>query len=155
MRANQGVAAAEARDVLQGTCTHPGAPSFLVVLPSRPGFAAERQVVIRTHAMLKNLTPAQAELERYMSDLSEEAYCAGWMQGLEYALWEVVLGELGEYGRLVLSQEHRMRLRNLSQACGGWIVFDDESEETWIPTAEWEQRFSAWRKQDGRHGSGG
>ena len=90
-----------------------------------------------------------------MSDLSEEAYCAGWMQGLEYALWEVVVGERGEYGRLVMSLEHRTRLRALSVACGGWIVFDDETEETWIATAEWEQRFLAWRQRRDADSSGG
>jgi hypothetical protein len=41
--------------------------------------------------MLRDLTPAQCELAKYMSDLSEEAYCAGWMQGLEYALWQVLV----------------------------------------------------------------
>lgn len=105
--------------------------------------------------MMKDLTPVQAELAQYMSDLSEKAYCAGWMQGLEYALWEVLLGERFHYGRLLLAQEHRTRLRSLSDACGGWILFDDETEETWVPRADWEQRFSAWRGQEGRDERGG
>ena len=32
-------------------------------------------------------------------------------------------------------------LRRLSEACGGWIVFRGDSEETWIPRAEWGRRF--------------
>jgi hypothetical protein len=42
--------------------------------------------------MLRDLTPAQLELAEYMSDLSEEAYCAGWMRDLEYALWDAAYG---------------------------------------------------------------
>ena len=77
-----------------------------------------------------------------MSDLSEQAYYAGWMRDLEYALWEAVLGVRREYGRLELTEAPRMRLRELSDGCGGWIVFDDNTEETWLPRTEWEERFS-------------
>jgi hypothetical protein len=91
--------------------------------------------------MINDLTLPQRELALYMSGLSEEAYCAGWMAGLEYALWEAVLGSRDGYGHLVLTPEHTIRLRQLSAACGGWIIFDDEHEETWVPSADWERRF--------------
>jgi hypothetical protein len=94
--------------------------------------------------MLRDLNPAQTALAQYMSDLSEEAYCAGWMMGLEYALWQVVLGLRTDYGRLAFTSEHVAELREFSASCGGWIVFDDEREETWIPRKEWEARFQAW-----------
>ena len=97
---------------------------------------------------MKRTKEAQAELRQYMSDLSEEAYFAGWMQGLEYALWEAVLGERQEYGRLRLSVRQIARLRALSERCDGWIIFDAENGETWVPMAEWQQRFSAWRQKD-------
>jgi hypothetical protein len=93
--------------------------------------------------MLRDLAKDQRLLADFMSDLSEEAYCAGWMDGLEYALWEAVIGVRGEYGRLALTEAHRARLRELSDTCGGWIVFASDTEETWIPLAEWERRFSA------------
>jgi len=96
--------------------------------------------------MLKDLTADQRELADFMSDLSEQAYCAGWMDGLEYALWETLIGPRREYGRLNLCDTQRVRLRELSDACGGWIVFDDDNEETWLPRAEWKERFSAQRK---------
>ena len=56
--------------------------------------------------------------------------------------WEAVIGVRHEYGRLELSETHRKRLRELSKSCGGWIVFDDDTEEKWLPRAEWEIRFS-------------
>jgi hypothetical protein len=65
------------------------------------------------------------------------------MMDLEYALWEAVIGVRRDYGRLELSEAHSTRLRELSDNCGGWIVFDHDTEETWMPLAEWEERFSA------------
>jgi hypothetical protein len=77
-----------------------------------------------------------------MSALSEEAYCATWMDGLEYALWQVLLATRTTYGRLELTDAHRQKLRDLSDACGGWIVFDDRKDETWVPRSEWEVQFA-------------
>jgi len=72
-----------------------------------------------------------------MSNLSEEAYGAGWMDGLEFALWQIVVGDRRDYGRLAVPDEHVSILRSLSVAAGGWIVFDDERDETWVSAADW------------------
>ena len=37
--------------------------------------------------MLTDLTPDQRALAEYMSELSEQAIHAGWIQNLEHALW--------------------------------------------------------------------
>jgi hypothetical protein len=95
--------------------------------------------------MLRDLTNDQRQLADFMSDLSEEAYCAGWMEGLEYALWEAVIGLRRDYGRLDVTEEQRARLHELSDSCQGWIVFDNDKEETWLALDEWEGRYSAWR----------
>ena len=105
--------------------------------------------------MFKNLTSQQGILARYMSELSEEAYCAGWMLGLEFALWEAVVDLRVDYGRLVLTPEHKKRLQALSAACGGWIFFDNEREETWEPVADWERHFSVWQGRAHSPRSGG
>ncbi len=93
--------------------------------------------------MLKDLTPAQRQLAEYMSELSEDAYCAGWMDGLEFALWRAVTEGPREYGFMHLSREQIERLGSLSEKCGGWIVFDDELWETWVPLSEWRRRYDA------------
>ncbi len=95
--------------------------------------------------MLKDLTTDQIVLAQFMSELSEKAYYAGWISSLEYALWQVVLGQRGDYGYLTLSSEDAVKLRTLSEACGGWIVFDHEREETWLPISDWETRFLSWQ----------
>ena len=77
----------------------------------------------------------------FMSDLSEEAYCAGWMDGLEFALWNAVINGPREYGWLQITAEQIAQLKCLAQDCGGWIAFDNKTGETFIPMAEWERRF--------------
>ncbi|MBX7244758.1 MAG: hypothetical protein K1X53_04625 [Candidatus Sumerlaeaceae bacterium] len=72
-----------------------------------------------------------------MSDLSEAAYCAGWMLGLEFALWRAITEGPQLYGRLAISAQHISQLQALSDDCGGWIVFDDEKEETFMSLDEW------------------
>ena len=84
-----------------------------------------------------NLTALQRELADYMSTLSERAYCAGWMDGLEFALWRAVVHGPFKYGGLQLTSEHVDRLLQLSHACGGWIFFHETKEETFIPLADW------------------
>ena len=103
--------------------------------------------------MLLKLEPKARELAEYMSALSEEAYCAGWMDGLEFELWEVVINGPRRCGRLQITHDHIAQLRRLSEAAGGWIVFDDNEEESLLPMEDWERSFANW-KQDtnqGRH----
>lgn len=88
-----------------------------------------------------------------MSELSENAYCAAWMMGLEYALWDAVRGGSDKYGRLRLDEAEVSRLHELSRQCAGWIVFDDARGETWLPLVEWERRFHEWDKR-GRPSAG-
>ena len=100
--------------------------------------------------MLRDLTPAQRKLAEYMSHLSERAYYAGWIDGLEYALWESLIGERTQYGRLAVTDEHRMRLRQLSGECGGWVIFDDDNEEYWVPVSDWRAKFARWKEANAR-----
>jgi hypothetical protein len=93
----------------------------------------------RDSRMLTNLTPQQRELAQYMSELSESAYSAGWMDGLEQALWRAVIGGPCRYGDLTLTTAHIQKLKALSDACGGWIRFDDEQDECFVPMESWIQ----------------
>jgi hypothetical protein len=90
--------------------------------------------------VLHELTPQQLALAQYMSELSEEAFCAGWMECLEFDLWKAVTSGPFLYGCLQLEADHIQKLSELSQHCGGWIVFDDEREELFLPMAEWLSR---------------
>jgi hypothetical protein len=93
--------------------------------------------------MLNDLSPQQLELENYMSELSGQAYSAGWMDGLEFALWKLVIDGPYKYGQLHLNSEHRQSLVELSGACHGWIVFHDQFDETFVPMSQWLVNFKA------------
>ena len=72
-----------------------------------------------------------------MSDISEEAYSACWMQGLEFVLWSAVENGPIKYGRAFVCNEKIDRLKKLSMEIKGWIFFDDKSEEQFITLTEW------------------
>lgn len=96
----------------------------------------------------ETLHPTAEALRDYMSELSELAYSAGWMQGLEHALWSALLDGPCRYGHLDLRPEHLQRLRDLSERAGGWIHFPDTAdEEVFVPLEEW-QRVHAVRVRE-------
>lgn len=72
--------------------------------------------------MLNDLSPQQRELENYMSELSEHAYSAGWMDGLEFAL-----------GKLFID----VPTNTVSSS------FHDQFEETSVPMNKWLEIFKA------------
>lgn len=88
------------------------------------------------------MTPESGRLAAYMSSLSEAAYAAAWMQHLEFALWHAVVTGPFQYGRLLITQTHIDELRRLSDASKGWVYFDDQNGETWIPLNEWQDVYS-------------
>ncbi len=87
------------------------------------------------------MNPSAQALTDYMSELSEAAYSAGWMTGLEFALWRAVTEGPRRYGHLDITAEHISKLQTLSDACGGWIVFDDTTEETFIGLDAWQKLY--------------
>lgn len=63
---------------------------------------------------------AMSLLEK-MSNYSEEFWCAGWIEGNEYALWDIAIGKDKKWKNKRFSEE----LRVLSNQCGGWWIFCD------------------------------
>lgn len=65
--------------------------------------------------VLTDMTTQNAikELSDYMSELSEEAYYAGWMEDLEYALWDAVILGPKKYGVLDITTNHISKLKLL------------------------------------------
>ncbi len=94
--------------------------------------------------MINDLTAPQRELHDLMSSMSEQAWSAGWMQGLEYELWKAVQSPAYKVGRLQLGSTQCDRLRQLSEECEGWIAFDDQHEEIFVPQAQWLTRYEDW-----------
>lgn len=94
--------------------------------------------------MESTLTDAQQKLADFMSDISENAYTAGWMSNLEYVLWEAVLSGPRQYGRYFINQDDIDTLINVSNELNCWIYFDEDTWETAIPITEWREKYSRY-----------
>jgi hypothetical protein len=78
-----------------------------------------------------------------MSEVSEAAFFAGWMNGLEFELWDALQSGPRNYGQIVLTEEVIQRLRELSVRCGGWVAWDGD-EEVFVPLSLWTEVFRNW-----------
>lgn len=89
--------------------------------------------------------PSWRTLANEMSEISELAYFAGWVDGLEYELWGIVQGGPRRYGQIQLTDDQVGRLRDLSETLRGWVRFDDESEfEEFIEHERWLSVYADW-----------
>lgn len=93
--------------------------------------------------MLSELTDEQRALADYMSSLSELAFCAGWMENLEHALWRAVVDAPFRYGQLEITPEQSAELKVLSSICGGWILFDGVLAETFVTLGDWQNIYDS------------
>ncbi len=98
--------------------------------------------------MLNNLSPTEKQLTELMSEISERCYSAGWMEGLEYVLWDAVISGPRHYGREMITQEDINQLIQLSRKANAWIVFDDEQDQLAIPLDTWNILFAEDIKQN-------
>ena len=77
------------------------------------------------HENLENRIIAARILAIVMSEISERAYAAGWMAGLEYDLWQIVAqGKPTWYGQTAIRQEDIAMLRWLYERADGWTEGD-------------------------------
>ena len=103
---------------------------------------------------MAKMTPEQEALRDYMSELSEDYYCAGWLVDLEYVLWDVLEGNKNAFAGGELKDEEIQKLRDLSAKCEGWIYWDDDHEthnplefgESFIPLGLWKIKFAVWKE---------
>ena len=103
---------------------------------------------------MAKLTPEQRALAEAMSDVSELAYCAGWMDGTEYEVWRL-LHEGGRWGWA--GTEHLApvvaEVRSAFERAGCWIVWDDEREEQPVTLEAWRPLYEAWVARTPRRAS--
>lgn len=88
----------------------------------------------------------QQELCATMSDISEDCYCAGWMNGLEFAIWSAMQDGDLRYGMGEMDADQLERCRMLAKELDGWVIwFDDDYDES-LPVDEWGPRFVSMSK---------
>jgi hypothetical protein len=67
-------------------------------------------------------------LEALMSGISEEFWCAGWMNGNEYALWTMVEGGKRAYGMGEVPESAVLALKHLADTADGWWHWPEDSD---------------------------
>jgi hypothetical protein len=76
----------------------------------------------------------------YLSHLAEDHWCASWLRGLEYEVWEALQNPEYECGFSALSPEELATLRWLSESCGGWVQWSDERQApVFVDLGAWRQ----------------
>lgn len=81
-----------------------------------------------------------------MTGISEENWCAGWMSGIEFDLWEVVAGK--SYGQGVITDRQARLLRDLSDECDGWWYWQDGPK--FIRREAWRERVATLALRQGQ-----
>jgi hypothetical protein len=65
-----------------------------------------------------------SRLCEYMQWLSESCWCAGWMDGIEFELWEAwQRSDAFGYGGRIVAPLELETLAWLSRECGGWVTW--------------------------------
>jgi len=78
-----------------------------------------------------------------MSDVSEEAHCAGWLYSWEYPMWyhafnhpfEVIETHTAINDDVPVAQINHVM--ELSMKCQGWVIYDNDHGPMWIPIDDW------------------
>jgi hypothetical protein len=90
---------------------------------------------------MSELTDDKAELAGLMSELSERCYCAGWLDGLEFTLWDYVCGQSNSGVWSMIEPDELTQLTKLAASIGGWIFWHPDHAATFIPLAEWLEMY--------------
>jgi len=88
----------------------------------------------------------ERELEDTVCEISEKAYLAAWMLGIEFELWDCVRTRRRRLGQILVDESSIRRLRELSAALDAWIVFPTpEQPPAFIAFATWEPFYVRWK----------
>jgi hypothetical protein len=113
-------------------------------------WAAEEVTAEATFARSKDPIAAHDLCQR-MSDISEDCWCAGWLTGCEFSLWDFMTKGGGDWGQGKVRTDSLSVLRTLSERCGGWIAWRDDVGNVFVPLDEWlnvvkaeQERMAHW-----------
>lgn len=88
-------------------------------------------------------------LMQTMGDISEDYWCAGWLQDLEYDLWAFVCGDVDKLWEGVfhegLNEYQRQFLKTLSTDAGGWFIWQNGRE--FIEMDQWLEKYAKWKEK--------
>lgn len=82
-----------------------------------------------------HLTDSQWDLYDRMSEISEERYCAGWVTGNEYDIWDALQQGAPSPENHQMSLRLLRRCQVLSEEISGWIYWDTGPK--FVPMPQW------------------
>ena len=81
-----------------------------------------------------------SDLYEFLSKISQREFCATWMQGIEYMVWDAAKegGTSGPSAHIDLSAEEAAFAMKLSSDIGGWLFWEDSADEPqFITMSDW------------------
>jgi hypothetical protein len=98
----------------------------------------------------------QARLQRlllnYISEISEEYFCAGWNDSIEFLLWDLLQQEYKDiiehefWRRIELQELEDMKF--LAEVTNCWAIWDEENEEITVPLEQWIPIYDDWKAKN-------
>ena len=93
---------------------------------------------------------AKDTLLRMMEDFSQDYWCAGWLSGLEFTLWDAMTNGPEDSEWEQLEERDLKRMKSLHEQVGGWWIWDDnEVGNRFVTTDEW-LKIYAQKKETAR-----
>jgi len=89
-----------------------------------------------------DIKKAQDLLRRIMGEISEAAISAGWLNTLEYDLWDFIENGAGQFGRLLIEPNVIRDLKWLADKAGGWWTY-----EKFVPMQEWVEMYQEYIRE--------
>ena len=81
---------------------------------------------------------ARETLGRMMADISEDCWCSGWIQDLEFTLWDALTRGPIKFGMGKIEQRDLARIKHLHEIAGGWWVGPRSDEfSRFVTTGDW------------------
>ena len=86
--------------------------------------------------------------ELIINEINEEMYCAQWMIGCEYPIWQLVQDPNIESGNWQIEAEILTGLRALSTLLGGWLHWPESCDSVqFIEIEDWLIKYEQWLKK--------
>ncbi len=95
-------------------------------------FLSDRIYILKSQITKKVVSPNA--LQTYMSTLSEDYWCAGWLVDLEYELWHEIIT-----GPRFLRKEEVLHLAELAMMLDTWYEWNQP-----IGLVDWDAKYQKW-----------
>lgn len=71
-------------------------------------------------------------------EISESRYATAWYIGIEFMVWDAT-----QSPSTLLDEREAQLLRAASEACGGWVAWDNHvGDDVFVPISEWNRMCS-------------